>query len=174
MDIDIKSLSFSAIRGIDDLDLLQHIREQLDVDIEHISASLEFSTDEQTVDWEKRAVFALANKRAVRAAVIRKLDASAFKARHDAAQLGLIDQLRAKIAKLEDDKAAENQRHNLEVQRLSVERLRLKYEIQASRDAHFSQLAGQFLTPEQRIMCGQEAERRAAAVVRRVEIGEAA
>lgn len=170
----VRHLSYSQIREISDEDLLNDIREQLDFDVQHIEVMLEFPPEYEDDNWEKRTKYALANKRALRQSVIRKLNGSSRQDQRVQQQQSIIQKLEATIAemKAKSDKSTINAETQAKIAAASVEKAKIKWSAQSSRDYFYSMLAREYLTREQAVMCGQRAEAMAQAAALGLNIQE--
>ncbi len=71
--IDTKTLKFSAIAAMTVAQDVADLVEVLARDMNGIEAQLDFPTDDQTDEWERRAVTALGHKRALHGCALRRL-----------------------------------------------------------------------------------------------------
>ncbi len=165
MNIDIKSLSYRDIRSITDVETLEEIVFRLDTDVERIKAQLEYPAEDETIEWETRAIHALANKRALRNRAWTLLDRMAGKTGVSIIPQEVDYEAKTKLLLLKEEISAKNRAENLEQQKLALEKERLKREIQSRSDTYFRQFASRFLTREQLLECGQAAEAQAMAYI---------
>jgi hypothetical protein len=167
-DAELQRMPLKDLRKIDDVEALQDVVDRLERDIEMIAAQLEFSSADETVDWERRAIDALGIKRAQYRIASRRLAELTKPVR--AAPITDIEGVRLKA-----EASQRNAESNLEATRLATERARLKYEHLARENTYFRQFASQYLTKEQLMECAARAEAMAAPFAARVlEDGAAA
>lgn len=166
--IDRRQLRFSHITSIGDVGFAQDLLDNLEVDARKIEAQLEFSTEDETEEWEGRAIAALGIKRAQIAAVTRRIAALTGRtANHQARRA---DKAAAQATHLENQRIAlEKEKVRLHIhfndQRFRVLIASVKARRQFHIDHHYAELAREYLTEDQQREIGQEAKRRAVAAM---------
>ncbi len=155
------ALTPDRIKAMTDPDELDQTRDTLIFDIEHITAQLEHSS-EDSPEWEKAAIGALAYKRPPLRMVERKLSGATDAGSAIAFHKKTADDLRLKVSRLEKEITDNRAGIQLESQRLATERNLAKQVRAASEDCHFRQLVRPYLPEELVMEIGREAQRRAA------------
>ena len=155
------TLTPDRIKAMIDPDELDQARDMIMLDIEHIVAQLEHSS-EDGIGWEKAAISALAYKRCALRMIERKLGGATEASRSIAFHKKTADDLRLKINRLEKEMAENRAGIQLESQRLATQRNLAKQARAASEDCHFRQLVRSYLPQELLLELSTEAQRRAA------------